>query len=48
MTNKAIKPGQKKIATATGKPDKRQCDNKKAPDNTPLLKRSKSTTKKLD
>jgi len=29
-----IKPGPKKIATSSGKPDKRQRDNKKTPDNT--------------
>jgi hypothetical protein len=46
MTIQAIKPGRKKIATSTGKPDQRQRDNKNTPGNTPLLKPSKSTTKK--
>jgi len=43
---KAIKPGPKKIATSTGKPDQRQRDNKGTPGNTPSLKPSKSTPKK--
>lgn len=34
MTTQAIKPGPKRIAIATGKPDQRQRDNKKTPDNT--------------
>ena len=34
----AIKPGPKKIAESTGKPDKRQRDNKATPGNTPALK----------
>ena len=46
MTTKAIKPGPKRTATSTGKPDKRQRDNKNTPGNTPSLKPSKSTTKK--
>lgn len=29
MTTKAIKPGAKRIAKSTGKPDQRQRDNKK-------------------
>ena len=33
-----IKPGPKRIAKTTGKPDKRQRDNKKTPGNTPSLK----------
>lgn len=33
-----IKPGPKKIADSTEKPDKRQRDNKKTPGNTPPLK----------
>lgn len=33
-----IKPGPKRIAKSTGKPDKRQRDNKKTPGNTPSLK----------
>lgn len=46
MTTKAIKPGPKRIATSTGKPDQRQRDNKGTPGNTPSLKPSKSTPKK--
>jgi hypothetical protein len=33
-----IKPGPKKIAVSTGKPDKRQRDNKETPKNNPTLK----------
>lgn len=33
-----IKPGPKKTAESTGKPDKRQRDNKETPGNTPSLK----------
>lgn len=33
-----IKPGPKRIADSTGKPDKRQRDNKDTPGNTPSLK----------
>ena len=33
-----IKPGPKKIAKSTGKPDKRQRDNKETIGNTPSLK----------
>ncbi len=33
-----IKPGPKRIAVSTGKPDIRQRDNKKTPGNTPSLK----------
>ena len=33
-----IKTGQKRIAISTGKPDRRQRDNKKTPGNTPSLK----------
>ena len=33
-----IKPGPKKIATSTGKPDRRQRDNKETPKNNPTLK----------
>ena len=33
-----IKPGPKRTATSTGKPDKRQRDNKETPGNTPSLK----------
>ena len=32
------KPGQKRIADSTGKPDRRQRDNKETPGNTPSLK----------
>jgi len=46
MTTKAIKPGPKRIATSTGKPDQRQRDNKGTPGNTLSLKPSKSTPKK--
>lgn len=42
----AIKPGPKRTAIATGKPDQRQRDNKGTPGNTPSLKPSKSTPKK--
>jgi hypothetical protein len=41
-----LKPGTKRIATSTGKPDKRQRDNKETPGNTPLLKPSKEKLKK--
>ena len=43
MTSKPIKPGPKRIATSTGKPDQRQRDNKGTRGNTPELKPSKST-----
>ncbi len=33
-----IKPGPKRIAISTGKPDRRQRDNKETPGNTPSLK----------
>jgi len=33
-----IKPGPKRIATSTDKPDRRQRDNKQTPGNTPSLK----------
>lgn len=46
MTIQAIKPGPKRTAISTGKPDKRQRDNKNTPGNTPSLKPSKSTKKK--
>ena len=46
MTIQAIKPGPKRTATSTGKPDQRQRDNKVTPGNTPSLKPSKSTQKK--
>ncbi|CEE74663.1 conserved hypothetical protein [Xanthomonas citri pv. citri] len=34
----SIKPGPKRIAKSTGKPDQRQRDNKTTPGNTPGLK----------
>jgi hypothetical protein len=46
MNIQPIKPGPKKIATSTGKPDQRQLDNKETPGNKTSLKLSKSTTKK--
>lgn len=46
MDTQPIKPGPKRTATSTGKPDLRQRDNKKTPGNTPSLKPSKSTQKK--
>ena len=36
--NMGIKPGPKRIAKSTGKPDRRQRDNKKTPGNTSSLK----------
>lgn len=42
----ALKPGPKRIADSTGKPDQRQRDNKSTPGNTPSLKPSKSSGKK--
>lgn len=39
----ALKPGPKRIAISTGKPDQRQRDNKNTSGNTPALKPSKST-----
>ena len=41
-----LKTGPKRIADSTGKPDRRQRDNKNAQGNTPSLKPSKSTSKK--
>ena len=43
-----IKPGPKRIAVSTGKPDRRQRDNKKTPGNTSSLKphKHKKVTKK--
>jgi len=46
MKIQAIKPGPKRTADSTGKPDRRQRDNKSTPGNTPSLKPSKSTIKK--
>lgn len=40
-----LKPGPKRLAESTGKPDKRQRDNKNTPGNTQSLKPSKSTKK---
>ena len=34
----ALKPGPKRIAKSTGKPDRRARDNKDTPGNTPSLK----------
>jgi hypothetical protein len=42
----ALKTGPKRIADSTGKPDRRQRDNKNTQGNTPSLKPSKSSTKK--
>jgi hypothetical protein len=41
-----LKPGRKRIAKSTGKPDRRQRDNKNNLGNTPSLKPSKRTKKK--
>jgi len=41
-----LKPGPKRKAKSTGKPDRRQRDNKNTPGNTPSLKPSESTKKK--
>ncbi len=41
-----LKPGPKRKAKSTGKPDRRQRDNKNTPGNTPSLKPSKSTKKR--
>lgn len=38
IVDMGIKPGPKRIAVSTGKPDRRQKDNKKTPGNTPSLK----------
>ena len=40
-----LKPGPKRKAKSTGKPDRRQRDNKCTPGNTPSLKPSKSSKK---
>ncbi len=42
----ALKPGPKRTATSTGKPDQRQHDNEGTPGNTPSLKPSKLSPKK--
>lgn len=42
----ALKTGPKRIAKSTGKPDRRQRDNKDTTGNTSSLKPSKSTKKK--
>ncbi len=36
----SLKPGPKRTAKSTGKPDQRQRDNKSTPGNTPSLKPS--------
>ena len=41
-----LKSEPKRIADSTGKPDRRQRDNKSTPGNTPSLKPSKSTKPK--
>lgn len=41
----ALKTGPKRTAESTGKPDKRQRDNKNTKGNTPSLKPSKSTNR---
>jgi hypothetical protein len=46
MITQVIKPGPKRTAISTGKPDQRQRDNKGTPGNAPSLKPSKSTPKK--
>lgn len=38
LVDMGIKPGPKRIAKSTGKPDRRQRDNKQTPGNTPSLK----------
>ena len=46
-----LKPGPKRIAKSTGKPDKRARDNKDTPGNTPSLKppkRKKQNIRKLN
>ncbi len=45
MTIKAIKPGPKRTAIATGKTDQRQRDNKGTPGNTTSLKATKTRKK---
>jgi hypothetical protein len=37
----ALKPGPKRTAKSTGKPDQRQRDNKETPGNNPLVKPAK-------
>jgi len=41
-----LKPGPKRTAISTGKPDQRQRDNKNTPGNTPSLKPSKGSDNK--
>lgn len=41
-----LKPGPKRIADSTGKPDQRQRDNKSTPGNNEALKPSKSSVPK--
>lgn len=42
----ALKSGPKRIADSTGKPNRRQHDNKSTPGNTSSLKPSKSSGKR--
>ena len=42
----SLKPGTKRIAKSPGKADQRQRDKKPTPENTPLLKPSKSSSSK--
>ena len=42
----ALKPGPKRIAKSTGKPDRRARDNKDTPGNTPSLKPPKRKKQK--
>ena len=45
MTIQVIKPGRKRTATSTGKPDRRKRDNKGTPGNTTSLKATKTRKK---
>lgn len=45
-TRNGLKPGPKRIADSTGKPDRRQRDNKETPGNTPSLKSPKRSSGK--
>jgi hypothetical protein len=42
----SLKPGPKRTAISTGKPDRRQRDNKETPGNTPSLLPPKNPKKK--
>ncbi len=44
----ALKPGPKRIAKSTGKPDRRARDNKDTPGNTPSLKAPKRKKKQAN